>query len=129
MCIRDSYYPELLETPVPRYTSFPTAAEFSDAVGRGDLEQRLDRVSGDISLYVHIPFCESICWYCGCNTGAANRRDRLAGYLDSLAREIALVMGLFGLVAFIWALQRGQFEDLDGAANRILIDDEGPDTP
>jgi cbb3-type cytochrome oxidase maturation protein len=42
---------------------------------------------------------------------------------------IALVMGLFGLVAFIWALQRGQFEDLDGAANRILIDDEGPDTP
>ena len=40
---------------------------------------------------------------------------------------IALLMGLFGLVAFIWALKRGQFEDLEGAANRILIDDEGPD--
>ena len=40
---------------------------------------------------------------------------------------IALGMGLFGLAAFFWALKRGQFEDLEGAANRILIDDEGPD--
>ena len=86
-----TYYPELLETPVPRYTSFPTAAEFTDAVGRGDLEQRLGRVGGDVSLYVHIPFCQSICWYCGCNTGAANRRERLAGYLEALHQEIALV--------------------------------------
>lgn len=39
---------------------------------------------------------------------------------------IALGMGLTGLAAFLWALRRGQFEDLDGAANRILIDDEGP---
>ena len=85
------YHPELLERPVPRYTSFPTAAEFTPAVGADDLDARLSASSGDVSLYVHIPFCEKICWYCGCNTGAANRRERLASYLDALHREIALV--------------------------------------
>ena len=85
------YHPDLLATPVPRYTSFPTAAEFSDAVGLADMDRAMDEVSGDISLYIHIPFCEKICWYCGCNTGATNRRDRLASYLDALSQEIALV--------------------------------------
>lgn len=85
------YHPELLATPVPRYTSFPTAAEFTDAVGTDDYARALSRVSGEVSLYVHIPFCEKICWYCGCNTGAANRKERLANYLDALQEEIALV--------------------------------------
>lgn len=85
------YHPELLATPVPRYTSYPTAAEFSDAVGRVQYDAALAQASGDVSLYVHIPFCEKICWYCGCNTGAANRTQRLASYLDALEREIALV--------------------------------------
>ena len=49
---------------------------------------------GDVSLYLHIPFCEKICWYCGCNTGAANRHQRLTSYLDALHREIALVAEL-----------------------------------
>jgi oxygen-independent coproporphyrinogen-3 oxidase len=89
------YHPELLATPVPRYTSFPTAAEFGDTVGADELEPALRELSGDVSLYVHIPFCEKICWYCGCNTGAANRRERLANYLDALHREIAMVGGLF----------------------------------
>ena len=86
-----AYYPELLEVPVPRYTSFPTAAEFSPAVGNDALEGGLASTCGDISLYVHIPFCEKICWYCGCNTSAANRVDRLESYLDALHREITLV--------------------------------------
>jgi len=85
------YYPELLATPVPRYTSYPTAAEFSNAVGRNEYDAALATVSGDVSLYVHIPFCEKICWYCGCNTGAANRTQRLTSYLEALHREIALV--------------------------------------
>jgi oxygen-independent coproporphyrinogen-3 oxidase len=85
------YYPDLLATPVPRYTSFPTAAEFGPAVGAAQLDAALRGATGDISLYVHIPFCEKICWYCGCNTGAANRRERLSSYLDALLREIAMV--------------------------------------
>lgn len=85
------YHPDLLAVPVPRYTSFPTAAEFGDGVGAADFSASLARVEGDVSLYVHIPFCEAICWYCGCNTSRNNRRDRMSAYLDSLHREIALV--------------------------------------
>ena len=85
------YFPELLERPVPRYTSFPTAAEFSPAVGAADLDEALRQTSGDVSLYIHIPYCEQICWYCGCNTGAANKRHRLASYLEALTREIQIV--------------------------------------
>jgi oxygen-independent coproporphyrinogen-3 oxidase len=85
------YYPELLATPVPRYTSFPTAAEFGPGVALDAVTQAIESASGDISIYVHIPFCESICGYCGCNTGKANRSARLASYLEALHREIALV--------------------------------------
>lgn len=85
-----NYYPELLETPVPRYTSFPTAAEFGSGIGAEDVEAALQRARGDVSLYLHVPFCEKICWYCGCNTGAANKTQRLASYLDALHREISI---------------------------------------
>ncbi|MCB2087536.1 MAG: oxygen-independent coproporphyrinogen III oxidase [Sphingomonadaceae bacterium] len=91
-----TYHPELLATPVPRYTSFPTAAEFGDRVGERDYREALQRSAGDISLYVHIPFCEKICWYCGCNTAAANRKQRLTAYLDALHHEISLVGSLMG---------------------------------
>ncbi len=86
-----TYYPELLSTPVPRYTSYPTAAEFGEGVGAADLDAALRGVEGDVSLYVHIPFCEQICWYCGCNTNRNNRGSRLRSYLDALHAEIALV--------------------------------------
>lgn len=84
------YHPDLLATPVPRYTSFPTAAEFRPEVGAAEMDAALRSATGDVSIYVHIPFCEKICWYCGCNTGAANRRQRLASYLDALHRDIAI---------------------------------------
>ena len=88
-----TYHPDLLATPVPRYTSYPTAAEFSGTVGRADMEQALDGVSANepVSLYVHIPYCHEICWYCGCNTGAANKTGRLAAYLEALHAEIETV--------------------------------------
>lgn len=85
------YHPDLLATPVPRYTSFPTAAEFAEDVDAKDFKAALGGHTGDVSLYVHIPFCEKICWYCGCNTSVANRSERMASYLDALHREIALV--------------------------------------
>ena len=83
------YHPDLLATPVPRYTSFPTAAEFGP-IDEAEYADALSTATGDVSLYVHIPFCEKICWYCGCNTAAANKAQRLATYLDALHREIAL---------------------------------------
>ena len=90
-----TYHPELLATPVPRYTSYPTAAEFTEAVGRDDMARALADVRSDepLSLYVHIPYCHEICWYCGCNTGAANKAGRLMAYLEALHAEIDVVSG------------------------------------
>ncbi|RGP39841.1 Coproporphyrinogen dehydrogenase [Altererythrobacter insulae] len=85
-----TYYPELLEQPVPRYTSYPTAADFGD-IPSGALRNALARASGEVSLYVHIPFCEQICFYCGCNTAAAGRRQRVGSYLSALHNEIATI--------------------------------------
>ncbi len=90
------WYPELLARPVPRYTSYPTAAEFADAPMEEAQRAGLAALSGPVSLYLHIPYCQEICWYCGCNTGAANRGSRLSGYLSALHREIELVARAIG---------------------------------
>jgi len=84
------YHPDLLETPVPRYTSYPTAADFG-ALPTGSLARAVNEASGDISLYLHIPFCETICFYCGCNTSAAGRTERVQSYLTALHEEIVAV--------------------------------------
>jgi oxygen-independent coproporphyrinogen-3 oxidase len=102
------YHPDLLARPVPRYTSYPTAAEFGDHVGHADMAAALDTVGADqiVSLYLHIPYCRAICWYCGCNTSAANRTARLDAYLARLHSEIDLVAarlerrGRIGRIAF-----------------------------
>ena len=84
------YHPDLLAKPVPRYTSYPTAADFG-AIPNTALRDRIEQASGDISLYLHIPFCEKICFYCGCNTGAAGRRQRVESYLAALHTEIETI--------------------------------------
>jgi oxygen-independent coproporphyrinogen-3 oxidase len=92
--------PELLrrfDVPGPRYTSFPTADRFVEAFGAEDyilaLEQRKSSTAAramPLSLYVHVPFCESLCYYCACNKIVTRHHDRAAVYLDYLAREMAL---------------------------------------
>ncbi|MEX8194438.1 oxygen-independent coproporphyrinogen III oxidase [Comamonas guangdongensis] len=92
--------PELLsrfDIPGPRYTSFPTADRFVEAFGPDDyilaLQQRKAH-SGSralpLSLYVHVPFCESLCYYCACNKIVTRHHDKAAEYLDYLAREVAM---------------------------------------
>jgi oxygen-independent coproporphyrinogen III oxidase len=92
------YHPELLARPVPRYTSYPTAADFHDGVGGAEMEEALAQLSAGtaISLYIHIPYCEQICWYCGCNTGATGRKQRLDSYLQALEMEIAHLASRIG---------------------------------
>jgi oxygen-independent coproporphyrinogen III oxidase len=91
---------ELLERydrPGPRYTSYPTAVEFHDGVGDGVYRQRLARVDAasaePLSLYVHLPFCEARCSFCGCNVIITPHRDVAARYLDALEQEIDLLAG------------------------------------
>ncbi|MDP5102448.1 MAG: oxygen-independent coproporphyrinogen III oxidase [Erythrobacter sp.] len=93
-----TYHPELLATPVPRYTSYPTAADFGP-LEEGTIERAIAGATGDVSLYLHIPFCEQICYYCGCNTGAAGKRARVETYLAALHQEIATVASLLPATA------------------------------
>jgi oxygen-independent coproporphyrinogen-3 oxidase len=79
----------------PRYTSYPTADRFVDAFGVEDYQQALDkrRVGGmvlPLSIYVHVPFCESLCFYCACNKIITKRHERGTEYLEYLRREIDL---------------------------------------
>lgn len=87
------YLPALAARAVPRYTSYPTAAEFAPVVGAGDQVAALDAIApgAPVSLYLHIPYCEQICWYCGCNTGAVGRPQRLDVYRAAIEAEIASV--------------------------------------
>lgn len=87
------YYPDLAERSVPRYTSYPTAAAFKPLPDAH--ADALATVAADtpISLYLHIPYCHEICWYCGCNTGALGRPERMDSYLAALEGEIARVGG------------------------------------
>ncbi|RZJ54841.1 MAG: oxygen-independent coproporphyrinogen III oxidase, partial [Acidovorax sp.] len=92
--------PELLrrfDVPGPRYTSYPTADRFVEAFGQDDyvlaLEQRRAGTGAKalpLSLYVHIPFCESLCYYCACNKIITKHHDRADVYLRYLSREIDL---------------------------------------
>lgn len=87
------FHADLASRSVPRYTSYPTAAEFTEEIGTTDHARALSILAPDdrISLYVHVPYCQEICWYCGCNTGAIGRASRLDLYVDALIAEIRLV--------------------------------------
>ena len=89
------------DTPGPRYTSYPTADRFAANFGPHDTVRVLQQLHGDgsskpLSLYVHIPFCESLCYYCACNKIITKHHERAAGYLDALEAELALVVASLG---------------------------------
>ncbi len=95
--------PDLLrryDTPGPRYTSYPTAPQFTSDFGEDGLREMAAISNGDpiprpLSLYVHIPFCTSPCFYCGCNRIITRDTARGAAYLTRLYREAAMVSTLF----------------------------------
>jgi len=93
-----------LDVPGPRYTSYPTADRFVEAFGAADYAQALrQRAEGamvggaaPLSLYVHIPFCESVCYYCACNKIITRHKSRGVGYLELLGQEIDLHVAELG---------------------------------
>jgi len=81
------------EARLPRYTSYPTAPRFSAAVGPDTHDGWLRGLpSGEpVSLYLHVPFCRSMCWYCGCHTTITAKDQPIVDYLALLRREVGLV--------------------------------------
>ena len=124
----DTVSDELLrrfDVPGPRYTSFPTADRFVEAFSADDYTQALSqRRSGlaarslPLSIYVHIPFCESLCYYCACNKIITKHHDRAAPYLRYLAREVDLHTRQIGMGQAISQMHLG------GGSPTFLNDDE-----
>ncbi len=120
--------PELLrrfDVSGPRYTSYPTADRFVEAFGASDCAQALaQRRAGPaalalpLSLYVHIPFCESLCYYCACNKIITKHKSKSSGYLRYLSREIDLHVAELGLGQPVTQLHLG------GGTPTFLSDDE-----
>ena len=82
----------------PRYTSYPTALQFNDQLTTQDYidNARASNASGvPLSLYVHIPFCHTLCYYCGCNKIVTRNEERVAKYMRNLYREIEIQSELF----------------------------------
>ncbi len=86
------------EERLPRYTSYPTAPHFSTAIGPDTYARWLAELpsGASASLYLHVPFCREMCWYCGCHTQIVRRDELIAGYQRTLRNEIAQVAGSIG---------------------------------
>jgi oxygen-independent coproporphyrinogen-3 oxidase len=82
----------------PRYTSYPTALQFNDELTADTYRAKAQESNNSdvpLSLYVHIPFCHSLCYYCGCNKIVTRNEERVARYMEMLYREIAMQSELF----------------------------------
>ncbi len=87
------------DKPGPRYTSYPTAPRFSvdfgaDAFGKAIVKSNLAAAPTDLSLYLHFPFCDTLCYFCGCTMLVTRNRERIDAYLGYLIKEIKLVSQL-----------------------------------
>ena len=120
--------PELLtkfDVAGPRYTSYPTADRFVEAFGEPDYLQALDQrrtgpaaMALPLSLYVHIPFCESLCYYCACNKIITKHHERSAPYLRYLSKEADLHVQHIGAGQSVSQLHLG------GGTPTLFSDDE-----
>jgi len=84
------------DKPGPRYTSYPTAPQFNDGFTRGHYLDEIARTNQgqgrpDLSLYFHLPFCDTHCYFCGCNMIVTRNRERIRKYIDYVKREIDLL--------------------------------------
>ena len=84
---------ELFASRVPRYTSYPTAPHFHAGIGEMAYREWLAALpdGAPLSLYVHVPFCDTLCWFCGCNTTVVNSYSPVSGYLELLLREMEML--------------------------------------
>jgi oxygen-independent coproporphyrinogen III oxidase len=84
------------DVPGPRYTSYPTAPYFHEGIGEKDYKAHIHKDdenlrNGDLSIYFHLPFCDTLCYFCGCNMMVTRNHDRIDEYIDYLEKEIRLL--------------------------------------
>src|SRR3569833_2877574 len=86
------------EERLPRYTSYPTAPHFSSAIGADTYARWLSELpsGASASLYLHVPFCREMCWYCGCHTQLVSRDGLIAAYQWLLCGVFVVVVVFFG---------------------------------
>ncbi|WP_337266713.1 oxygen-independent coproporphyrinogen III oxidase [Oryzifoliimicrobium ureilyticus] len=86
------------EARLPRYTSYPTAPAFAESIGPDHYAPALEEAAdaGPVSIYLHIPFCRAMCWYCGCHTTITLQDAPIRNYLEVMSREIMLVQKAAG---------------------------------
>jgi oxygen-independent coproporphyrinogen-3 oxidase len=108
------------EARVPRYTSYPTAPHFTPTVGQASVRRWLSQIDGTrpVSVYVHVPFCAKLCWYCGCNTSIASRYEPVRHYLEALLDEIGQTRRIVGR-----HLRAGHLHFGGGTPNALGADD------
>jgi len=78
--------------PGPRYTSYPTALEFNDSFTYDTYIKHLEEGTEKISLYIHLPFCRSACYFCGCNVVFTSKEEKLSTYIEYLKKEIDILV-------------------------------------
>jgi oxygen-independent coproporphyrinogen-3 oxidase len=81
---------EKYNRPGPRYTSYPPANHFRECVDYAPLMSGVEQGDAPLSLYFHLPFCETLCWFCGCHTITTLDRDKATDYLDLLEKELEI---------------------------------------
>src|SRR5918994_341568 len=89
---------EQYAAPVPRYTSYPTAPHFHAGIGNETYRAWLGAIApgSEISLYIHVPYCDRLCWFCACNTKQILRYGPITRYLEALYKEIESVGAFVG---------------------------------
>jgi oxygen-independent coproporphyrinogen-3 oxidase len=125
----------------PRYTSYPTAVQFHEGFGVADYRAAAEASNASgrpLSLYFHIPFCDTVCFYCACNKIATKDRSKAQPYLDRVYRELAMQAELFdrerpveqlhwggGTPTFISSGQMRELMSVTGRHFQLLDDDTG----
>jgi oxygen-independent coproporphyrinogen-3 oxidase len=108
------------DKPVPRYTSYPTAAQFEPSVGPAEHAAWLADLGGrTAAFYLHVPFCRQLCFYCACNTTAMNRPETLEGYAGALVGELEHVARIAPALA-VGSVQWGGGTPSQLGADRLL---------